>query len=287
MTTIPGPGVYDLTADEYHADPIPGGSLSSSGARKLLPPSCPAKFKHEQDNPPAPTGAMTLGSAAHRVMLGVGAEIVCIQADNYRTKAAQEARDAALADDQIPLLPDQYDRVKAMADALRTDPRAAALFNPEYGRPEQALFWRDAVTGVICRALVDFLRRPEDDGRLILVDYKTAPDADEDAVKQSINRHGYHCQGAWYQAGIKALGLADDVPVVLVVQETSPPFLCNVVRLDEPSLQIGRWKNAQAIGIYAECKRTGTWPGYGEGRIDFTGLPPWAEIRGLEEMGAR
>lgn len=39
--TITEPGVYDLPAEVYHADPVEGGSLSSTGARKLLPPSCP------------------------------------------------------------------------------------------------------------------------------------------------------------------------------------------------------------------------------------------------------
>jgi len=37
---ITEPGVYALPADVYHADPVAGGSLSSSGAKKLL--ACPA-----------------------------------------------------------------------------------------------------------------------------------------------------------------------------------------------------------------------------------------------------
>ena len=38
-------GVYDLPAAAYHRDPVEGGSLSASGAKKLMPPSCPALFK--------------------------------------------------------------------------------------------------------------------------------------------------------------------------------------------------------------------------------------------------
>lgn len=281
---IPGPGVYEITADEYHADPIPGGSLSSSGARKLLPPSCPALFKYERDNPPAPTEAMTLGSAAHRVMLGAGAELERIEADNWRTKAAQDKKKDALAAGKIPVLAHEHDRITAMAEALRADQRAAALFHPDYGKPEQALFWQDKASGVICRALVDFLRQPEADGRLILVDYKTATKADEESVKRSVLDFGYYMQAAFYADGVKALDLAQDVPVLLVVQETRRPFLCNVVQLDDPAMHIGRWRNREAIGIYAECSRTGHWPGHGEDRINFTGLPGWAEHRFLQEM---
>jgi hypothetical protein len=49
---ITEPGVYDIAEDHYHADPVPGGSLSNSGAKKLLPPSCPAKFAYEREHPP-------------------------------------------------------------------------------------------------------------------------------------------------------------------------------------------------------------------------------------------
>jgi hypothetical protein len=279
---IPGPGAYDLPADVYHADPIPGGSLSSSGARRLLPPGCPAKFAYDRDHPPTPTQAMQLGTAAHRVMLGTGAELVQVDAKDWKTKAAQQARKAALAAGKVALLPADHDRVTAMAEALRQSP-AAALFHPGTGKAEQALFWKDGPTGVIRRALVDFLRQPEADGRLIVADYKTADKADEESIKKSINTYGYHLQGAWYADGVRALGLAEDVPVVLVVQETSPPYLVNAVQIDDPAMRIGRWRNAQAIGIYAECTRTGVWPGYSD-RIEFTGLPHWAESRALEEM---
>jgi len=35
-TVIRRPGLYDLPEHIYHADPVPGGSLSSTGARRLL-----------------------------------------------------------------------------------------------------------------------------------------------------------------------------------------------------------------------------------------------------------
>ncbi len=37
MTPITAPGVYVIPADDYHADPVPGGSISASGARRILP----------------------------------------------------------------------------------------------------------------------------------------------------------------------------------------------------------------------------------------------------------
>lgn len=285
-TEITGPGVYDIPADAYHADPVPGGSLSSTGARRLLPPSCPAKFRYWLDHPPAPTDAMQLGTAAHRAVLGVGAELVEVRADTWRTKAAQQQRIEAAEAGAVALLTEQFEQAQAMATALRADKRAAALFDPGHGIPEQALIWRDPESGIWRRALLDFLRHRETTGRLVVVDYKTAAKADEESVRQAILRFGYHQQGAWYADGVRALGLADDVPVVLVVQETDPPYLVNAVQLDQPAMRIGGWLNRQAIDLYAECTRTGHWPGYGDD-IRFSGLPYWAESRAIEEMNGR
>ena len=55
-------GVYDgMDEDAYHADPVPGGSLSASGAKLLLPPSCPALYHYRRDHPKAAQGRVRPG----------------------------------------------------------------------------------------------------------------------------------------------------------------------------------------------------------------------------------
>ena len=164
------PGIYDIDVDDYHADPVPGGSLSSSGARKLLPPSCPAKFRYEQDNPgPSQARHFDLGHAAHKLVLGVGAPLVVIEAANYKTKAAQEQQKAAHLAGHVPLLTHEHDQVQAMAAAIREHPIAGPLFNPEHGTPEVSLFWHDTPTGVMCRARIDWLPHQIEGRRLVVV----------------------------------------------------------------------------------------------------------------------
>ena len=51
--TITEPGVYEMPAEEYHADPVEGGSLSSTGARRLLE-MAPARWRYEQAHPSPP-----------------------------------------------------------------------------------------------------------------------------------------------------------------------------------------------------------------------------------------
>ena len=74
------PGLYDIDAELYHQDPIPGGSLSSTGARKLVT-ECPAKFKYSLDHPQPHNKALELGTAAHKLVLDDGPELIVVDRD--------------------------------------------------------------------------------------------------------------------------------------------------------------------------------------------------------------
>ena len=139
QTVITEPGVYDIPEADYHADPVPGGSLSSTGIRKLL--DCPARFDWDRRNPPQPTAAMELGTAAHRLVLGTGAELAVIDAPDWRTKAAKESADEARAAGKLPLLTHEHAQVLDMAAALRGHPHAGPLLTGDGGQSEQSLFW--------------------------------------------------------------------------------------------------------------------------------------------------
>src|SRR5487761_1085061 len=101
---ITGPGMYDgMPEDEYHRDPVPEGSLSSTGARHMLPPSCPALYRYEQDHP-VYKAVFDFGSAAHKMVLGTGPKLEIIEYDDWRTKDAQDRKKAARAAGFVPLL---------------------------------------------------------------------------------------------------------------------------------------------------------------------------------------
>ncbi|WP_342659459.1 Exodeoxyribonuclease 8 [Rhodococcus ruber] len=273
---VPCEGVYDGIPDnEYHADK---GSLSSSGARKLLPPSCPAIFRWEQDNPTAPKDEYDMGHAMHTMVLGVGAPVVRIDVDSWTTKAAREQRDAARADGNVPLKASDYDTAVAMANSIRRHPVAAALFQD--GVAEQSLYWRDLDTGVMLRCRPDWLP-PKRTGRLLVVDLKTSTSANPDKFAKSCAEYGYHQQAAWYLDGIAALQLADDAAFLFVVQSKTPPFEVTVNELDHESLLLGRRLNRHAIDVYAECVESGVWPGYGH-EVNRITLPAWAHYQSEE-----
>jgi hypothetical protein len=288
---VTGPDVYNLPAAEYHARL----ELSSTGARKLLPPSCPALFKHWREKGEQPTDAFDFGSAAHRLVLGVGEEIAEVQADNWRSPKHRDEADEHRAAGRIPLLSRDVGTVHEMAEKLREHPIASALFEPGSGRAEQTLIWRESGTWVEdvdgeavpraawvpCRALVDWLRHPGG-GRLLVPDYKTCASAAPADVEKAIARYGYHIQGAFYLAGLRALGRADDsARFLLVMQEKTAPYLVTVIEPDDTAMRMGAIRVRQALDIYAQCTATGRWPGYADDVV-LAELPPWEtkELKG-------
>jgi hypothetical protein len=276
------PGLYpEFDELAYHRDP----ALSASGAKRLLPPNCPALFKHDRDNGGRPNKrAFDVGHAAHAAVLGVGLEVVIVQkvtkdkqrvdAEDYATKSAQEHRDAIYAEGKCPLLAKEKTAVDEMALAIRRHPRASALLDPGHGRPEVSAFWHDEKFGIDRRVRFDWLPDAETDGRLVVADYKTTANAEPRKFAKSIFDFGYDIQGAFYTDAVHALELAEDVTFLFIAQETTAPYLITIHELDEIGLRLGRERVDRACAVFAECTATDTWPGYSDD-IELVTPPYW------------
>jgi hypothetical protein len=263
--------VEDLPDEQYHADP----ALSASGAKRLLPPSCPARFKYERDNGGRPNKrAFDVGHAAHAAVLGVGLELVVVDAANWMTKAAKEQRDAAYAEGKCPILVSEKYNVDRMAEAIREHPVAGYLLAKDSGKPEVSAFWHDEKHGIDRRARFDWLPHITDDGRLVIPDYKTTNSAEPRKFAKSMFDFGYDVQAVFYMDAIRALGLADDITFVFIAQETTAPYLITVHEFDEIGLRLGRERVDRACALFAECTATGIWPGYSDD-IELVTPPYW------------
>ncbi|MEU9670339.1 PD-(D/E)XK nuclease-like domain-containing protein [Streptomyces bobili] len=282
-TTAPAAGPVirdDLTAEQYHADRT---SISSSGLRALLDPGCPAQFKYDRDNPPAPKREFDLGHAAHKLVLGDGPEFRVIDYPDYKKKAAQNERDEAYALGLVPLLTKEHEQVQTMADAIRRHPIAGGLFAPDTGRAELSIYWTDPATGVRCRVRPDWLK--EMPGLALAVDYKTITKADPTTASRAIKDHSYHQQDAFYIDGIWAALQPEDVRFIFVFQAKQAPYLITVRELTQQDRDIGRARNERALRLYAECESTGVWPDWTGPvtEIPQIGMPTWDTLRQAEE----
>ncbi|PJN00842.1 hypothetical protein CG740_23350 [Streptomyces sp. CB01201] len=261
------PGLYDIPAEVYHSDPVPGGSLSSTGARQLA--DCPARFKWALDNPQPPKKAFDVGTAAHKLVLGDGPELVVVDAEKWNTTAIKAEVSAIRAAGAVPLKQAELDQVKAMAAALRQHQEAADLLEPGSGVAEQSMFWE--ADGIWRRARPDWLRDNE------IVDYKTTTSVDPEEISKTVHKWGYHQQADWYRAGAWELELVGpEARFVFIFQEKQPPYLVTVAELDVTAMDIGRRLNEKALYHYAHGMATGNWPGYFP-TTALIPLPAWVE----------
>lgn len=273
------PGLFDMDEATYFNDPVPGGSLSTSGAKVLL--DCPAKFRWLQTHPQKPKREFDLGHVAHKLVLGAGATIAALDYKDFKTKAAQQDRDAAYAAGKVPVLASDYARAGQMAKAIRADRYANALLNVEHGKPEQSLFWCDEDTGIWRRARLDWLPTRQIGGRLILVDVKTTVSAAPDAIDRAVLKYGYCQQDDAYREAVRAVGLDDNPSFVFVFVEKEPPHVVTLVELHDDFRHLGWARNRKALDLYATCRANDEWPGYVRG-IHEARPPRWA-LRDLDE----
>jgi hypothetical protein len=273
---ITEPGIYDIPEADYHRDPVPGGSLSASGAKKLL--ACPAKFDWQRRNPPQPSAAMEFGTAVHTLVLGRGARIAVVDAKSWQTKAAQEAGEQARAEGRPALLAGDFLKAQAMADAVRAHPVAGRLFDPAHGDAERSIFWADELTGVWLRSRLDWLPHPPGSGRrLIIGDLKTCVSASKSALSKAVANFGYHVQAAFYTSAVRAMGMDDDPAFIFVFAEKEPPYPVTLAQLDDDALMAGHVAMRRAIERFRDCREAGIWPAYSNPAdvIETISLPRW------------
>lgn len=255
------PGLYpDLDEPTYLADP---DSISASGAKQLL--KSPAHFKL----PPWFSDAADLGSAFHTETLGVGQEVVVVDAASWRGKEAAAAQEKARAEGKAPVLAKDVPTVQAMAKAVREHPTAGRLLE-QPGRPELSAFWRDDEWDVTRRCRVDYLT---DSG--INVDLKsTVSVARNDLARTTVN-YGYDLSAAWYEDTLRGLDI-EVTATAFVFVEKHPPYRVRVVELSPDFIARGRRLATRALEIYRDCREADLWPNYDD--PDFTTIhpPAWA-----------
>ena len=260
---ISTPGIYDLPPETYHSDPCPLPSLSNSIARKLIRQSpMHAHYAHPRLGGGAFSGgskAMDDGTILHALLLGKGGEFVEIDAPDWRTRAAKEARDDVRASGKVAVLAHALEALRATADAARKQieahPAARAMFEP--GRAEQAMLWEEG--GVWFRSMVDFI---PDDPRAPLMDIKTTSLSAAPGEWERRLVTEYAMQDAFYARGYQALTGRTRPPMLFVVIETDAPYGVSVMEA-APSLRaVAAADVERAVRLWRQCMATGQWPGY-------------------------
>lgn len=261
--------IYDMPSKDYFANP----GFGSTSIRTLSDPEISLQevkylLGHDEHKP-----AYDVGTLAHALILEGSLDhiVARIPYDNYRTKAAREAREEAYNADMIPVNQseeaDMLGSIDAMRDAVFAHPIAAELLTGH--EPEVSVFWEQS--GVPMKARIDALHVD----RKLAVDLKTVRSARPNDFKRQISDLTYYIQAQHYLNGLKEV-TGEDYDWLFVAVDKSEPYVVSVHRMSKDALIEGAVRVGHAIDRYKAALQRG-WTGYEE--IFIQELTPWESIK--------
>lgn len=263
--TPPTRGLVAMPADQYHADPCKEPSLSASIAHLLVSKSpAHAWLVHPRlgGKRRKATREMSHGTLVHALLLDtVEDSIAIIDADSYRSKAAQEERAAAEIDGKTPVLAKDFAAAKTTCVAVME--QLLDLGIRLTGVSEIAAFWQERADDgrmIQCRGMLDHLIMQ--DG--IIYDLKTCRSAHPEAIRKHIEAYGYDIQATAYTRAIEQIHpeLAGRVEYKWLFLESDEPHCITPAEPAGTMQQLGALRWARAVNTWAQCTASNEWPPY-------------------------
>jgi hypothetical protein len=211
------------------------------------------------------TADMQDGSILERFITRHGVnEIVCVDAKDWRTKAAQELRNDVEACGGIAVLIDRYEAYHAAGEIVRLK-IAEHLGDLDAFENQRRFEWQS--DGVECSGVLDWLQVGERD--YLIVDLKKTASAHPKDIQRSIIKYGYDIQYGAYKDAVETAypHLAGRGKFYLAFYEAQPPHCVTIAELDGGMRMLGESKWQRAKRIWRECMESGYWPDYVNGIV--------------------
>lgn len=253
---------------EYHAETATPLRLDGPVSKSLLWDfhQSPYKWrwgKHERTS----SAAMDLGSLVHALCFtpkSIPEDFAISEFDSFRTKAAQEWRDAQVG--KIVVTQETVDKASEMMECIMTSEELFFLGEKDYEVAAYAL-----IGGTLVKGMIDIAPRNGN----ILADLKTTSSITSlDALTRLIVNRGYHWQAALYlDLWNAATGESRDEFQFLFI-ETEAPYETAWVRLSPELINAGRTGYMNAIALWQNCLAKNIWPRTIDG-VATIELPKW------------
>ena len=268
-TIITEPGIYyAMPFAEYRTiDAVNHGLL------RTLETKSPLHARHHRDHPSPDTPALRIGRAAHSLILEPDTFLdrwaVAPECDR-RTKAGKGVWSTFIeeAGDRDVLSASEFSAIQRMAESIKTQ-RLQRLVR--HGKAEVVMVWTDPVTGLKCKARLDYLAQK--DGAAFVIDLKTTKDAGFDAFADSIQKFNYHSQAAYYAMACEEL-LGQTPGYTWLVAEKFPPYAVAGYQCQSGTLGAGTEFCRRALDRYARCLDNDEWPGFPDAVLPIE-MPAW------------
>jgi hypothetical protein len=254
------PGVYQISHERYLSDPVIEPSLNSSTAKILIELSpAHARQQHPRFNAELDVDATSeqdVGTAVHSIFLNGEDTVELVDAPDWRTKAAKEARAEVEGRGHIALLKERYGAVHQMVSALERFRQDTGAFTD--GRPEQTLVWREGP--IWCRCKPDWL---PNEPSAPLFDLKTSTaNATLRKWTRSAFDLGADVQSSFYCRGAESIFGEPPEGMNFCVIESKAPYGISVFSFSPASIEVGDAKTAYAIRLWTWCMADNRWPSY-------------------------
>jgi exodeoxyribonuclease VIII len=249
------------------ADYLAIDAVSNSGLKHFA--RSPAHYRHAIANQKPSTPTQALGTHVHGLLLEPDAYRYAVAPTvDKRTKAGKAELSAFISASKGAhvVSEEQHALALAMRNAVFAQPYARALFGAI--QPEVTAIWeRD---GIKRKARFDIVQNEYP----VIVDLKTAAEADATGFARSAGRYRYHWQACWYAQAADACGLGER-PMVFIVVESEPPHGVALYQLDRDAIDAANYRIDRLLEQFAECRERDDWPAYPL-EVQPLSLPPWS-----------
>ena len=253
------PGIYEIENEDYHNSE--GLSRSALLTFKKSPLHYWSQYKRDDIKSEEDTAALTLGNAVHCYILQPEKfnqyYHVVDKPDCRTTKGKEEWANINATHGHKIILPAKvFNEVEKMGQAFKNHELANKFING--AQFEKSIFWKDHVTGILCKT------RPDIWLPNIIADIKTTVDASERAFQRDMAKYGYHIQAAMVQDGIYHATDKWIETFVFIAIEKDDPYAIGIYELDNDSIEKGREEYKKLLSDYQPYKENDVkiWPSY-------------------------
>lgn len=280
---IDRPGIYaNVPMDRYVGDLTIGPSVSHSVIWPIESKKSPKKaFANSYLNPNrkerAQAGHFSLGSAIHHLSSGLDGfndlfVVRPVKWDSWRTTDAKNWRAEQILAGKTVLDASDIETIQGIADSMNEHPTIQAGILK--GLVEMTVVYQDAATGLWVKTRPDVLPMHS----TVLTDLKTAADASAIGCMKATGEFGYHGQLAMIDEALWQVAEFEVTDHVLAVIEKAEPYCVNIKPQPDWVIDYGRRQSRRALDTFADCLKSGDWPGYLDDGEDGS-LPAWLTSR--------
>ncbi len=174
------------------------------------------------------------------------------------------------------------ERVQKMAAIARALPVSRVVFDQmaKHGAAEQSMFATDPISGVGLKIRPDYMLAPcPAFPHGLIIDGKSAADADEEGFGRAVWNYSYGLQASLYRRVYRLAMRTEQEPAFLwLAQEKEVPHAARYYGAGEDLCAHWAPKIDALLVRVRQCQETGVWPGYPT-TVSTLALPAWAEKR--------